>query len=405
LQKYHHQTEQASEDTPITVLEVLTRLGQQKWVVAACMAIGSAWGVYYALLQKPLFTATAMVLQPKQSSNSALTALVSSLPGASGGQLAALSGLGGLALSGGDEFYPALLRTRVAHSRIIDQLKLKEHGTVPSDEAALQRVAGSVSASVDRKTGMLLISGNAPTADEAAEMANAAVQGLTAVLRKLSVTEAQNRRAFYEARIPKAQADLRKMEQDFIVSRERTGLQSFTALAESGLRDGAALRARLMAREMELHGVRNFAGPQNTEVLRLENEIRTLKDGLRRLEAGRIPAQQLSPEHAQALQDFRNLKSQEALLEGYIRQLAIALFDEAGDGPLVQVVDDATPSRAVPSKDRRMIVVVAAGIGLLAGVLLALVRAWWAAALQQASTRASIRKLRQAWLGRYGGAK
>jgi hypothetical protein len=49
-------------------------------------------------------------------------------------------------------------------------------------------------------------------------------------------------------------------------------------------------------------------------------------------------------------------------------------------------------------------VVVAAGIGLLAGVLLALLRAWWVYALQQASTRASLHKLREAWLGRGGEA-
>jgi tyrosine-protein kinase Etk/Wzc len=404
LQDHPISTDPTADDTPITVLEVLTHLGRQKWVIAACVALGTAWGGYHALQTKPVFTAQAAVLQPKQGSNgSAATAALASLAGAAGGgQLAALAGLGGVALGGGDDFFPALLRTQVAQAWIVNQLKLKERWNAPSDEAAQRRVAGSVGASIDRKTGMLMVAGYAPTAEEAAELANSAVLGLRAALGRLSVTEAQNRRAFYEAEIPKTEAELRKLEQRFIASRERAGLQSFTALAESGLRTSTELRARLMAREMELQGARHFAGPQNADVLRLENEVRTLQAELRRFETGRAPAQQLSPEHAQALQDFRELKTQEALLESFSRQLAAARFDEARDGPLVQVVDDATPSRAFTSTNRKKMVLVAAGVGLLAGVLLALLRAWWMYAMQQASTRASLHKLRQAWLGRGG---
>ncbi len=392
---------QTSDDTPITVLDVLTRLGENKWLIAICVALGTGVGVTLALMAKPVFTAQAVVLQPKQGGGgNATTAALASLSGAAGGQLAALAGLGGAALGGGDDFFPALLRTHTTQAWIVDQLKLKERWNLPSGEAARERVAESISAAVDRKTGMLLISGSASTAEEAAELANAAVLGLRATLGRLSVTEAQNRRAFFELESQKAEVELRKLEQKFIASRERAGLQSFTALVESGLRTTTELRARLMAREMELQGARQFAGPQNTDVLRLENEIRTIQAELRRFETGRATSQQLSTEHAQALQDFRELKMQEALLESYSRQLASARFDEAREGPLVQVVDEAMPPKLRSAPQRQKMALTAAGLGLLVGVVLALLRAWWAHALQNPATRTRMGTLRQAWTGR-----
>ncbi len=394
-------SEQTSDDTPITVLDVLTRLGENKWLIAICVALGTAVGVTLALMAKPVFTAQAVVLQPKQGGGgNAATVALASLSGAAGGQLAALAGLGGAALAGGDEFFPALLRTHTTQASIVDQLKLKERWNLPSDEVAQQAVASSVSGAIDRKTGMLVISGSGSTAEEAAELANAAVLGLRATLGKLSVTEAQNRRAFFESESQKAEVELRKLEQKFITSRERAGLQSFTALAESGLRTTTELRARLMAREMELQGARQFAGPQNADVLRLENEIRTIQAELRRFETGRATSQQLSPEHAQALQDFRELKMQEALLESYGRQLAAARFDEAREGPLVQVVDEALPPKLRSAPQRQKMVLTAAGLGLLVGVFLALLRAWWSHALRNPATQERMVELRQAWTGR-----
>jgi tyrosine-protein kinase Etk/Wzc len=392
------------DETPVTVIGLLTRLGQQKWIVAVCAIAGAAFGTIYVLQAKPVFTAQAAVLQPKQGSNgNTAMAALNSLSGAAGGQLTALAGLGGVSLGGGDEFFPALLRTRVAQAWIVDHLKLKERWNMPGADSAQQRVAGAVGASVDRKTGLLLVYGSAPNAEEAAELANAAVHALRATLSRLAVTEAQNRRAFFEAESQKADVELRKLEQKFISSRESAGLQSFTALAESGLRTTIELRARLMAREMELQGARQFSGPQNAEVLRLENEVRTIQAELRRFETGRATAQQLSPEHAQALQDFRELKMQEAMLEGYSRQLAAARFDEAREGPLVQVVDEAVPPKLRSAPQRQKIVLTAAVIGVLIGIFLALLRAWWGQAMQSPADREKFSELRRAWLGNRSG--
>jgi tyrosine-protein kinase Etk/Wzc len=405
LQEHQNQAESSADDTPITIIGLLTHLGRQKWLIAVCVAISAALGAVYALQAQPVFTAQAVVLQPKHGSNGNTgIAALSSLSGAAAGQLAALAGIGGVSLGGGDDVFPALLRTRTAQAWIVNHLKLKERWNLPSDHAALQRVVGAVGASTDRKTGLLLVYGNASNAEEAAELANAAVLALRATLGHLAVTEAQSRRAFFEAESQKAEAELRKLEQKFIDSRDRVGLQSFTAVAEFGLRATTELRARLMAREMELQGARRFSGPQSTEVLRLENEVRTIQAEVRRFETGRTSAQQLSPEHAQALQDLRELKMQEALLEGYSRQLAAARFDEAREGPLVQVVDDAVPPQQRSAPQRRKMVLTAAGIGLLVGILLALLRAWWGQAMQSQADRERFAELRRAWMAKRLGA-
>ena len=91
------------------------------------------------------------------------------------------------------------------------------------------------------------------------------------------------------------------------------------------------------------------------------------------------------------------MKMQEALAEGYARQVAAAQFDEAREGPLIQVVDSAEPPKLRSKPERRKIVMIAAGLGLLLGLVLALTRAFAHHAGTHPETRQQWRAAVSAW--------
>jgi uncharacterized protein involved in exopolysaccharide biosynthesis len=72
---------------------------------------------------------------------------------------------------------------------------------------------------------------------------------------------------------------------------------------------------------------------------------------------------------------FRELKVQEAMLDGFVRQLEVAKIDEAKEGVPLQVVDVAIPAEIRSFPQRKKMVTAAAGLGLCIGIALALLRA------------------------------
>jgi hypothetical protein len=75
------------------------------------------------------------------------------------------------------------------------------------------------------------------------------------------------------------------------------------------------------------------------------------------------------------MQAFRELKVQEAMLDGFVRQLEIAKIDEAKEGVPVQVVDVAIPAEIRSLPQRTNMVKAAGSLGLGIGILIAILRA------------------------------
>ena len=94
---------------------------------------------------------------------------------------------------------------------------------------------------------------------------------------------------------------------------------------------------------------------------------------------------------------YRELKVQEGMLEGYVRQLAAARFDESREGPPVQVVDEALPAQVRSKPERTKIVMGLAGAGLVAGLLLGALRALLQRSQRDPGNVQRWRDARRAW--------
>lgn len=358
------------EDQRLSMAHGAMVLWRERWLMLAVTVLGTAISVGTSLLLPRYYTASTILLPPQQPSGGGALAQLGSLAGMAGAAVGAKTP---------DEMYVALLRTRRLQAAVIDQLGLKTHYESETVTDTRKRLNTMSRVSSDKKTGLITIEVDDLSPEFAARLANAHVNELRRVLATLAVTEAQQRRAFLEQQVNKTSAALAKAELAFRKIQAENGMVVSQALAESDVKAGVELRARIAAREVELQSLSRFATPQSTEVQRVSAELMALRNQLSKVESGnRGGVTQGATEEERgtaAVQAFRNVKVLEAGLEALVKQLEIAKVDESREGPLLQQVDVAVPPE-LPSKPSRVLVVVGGlAVSMLIGAFLAMGRA------------------------------
>lgn len=374
-----------------TLTDVLIALGEEKKLFLGIWLLGSAVAIAVVLSLPRLYSASTVVLPPQQQQSNAAGALA---------QLGALAGVAGgaLGVKTPDEMYVAFLKTQNLQTTLVNKLKLKERYQLESLEEARSRLGSAVQVSSDKKTGLITLSADDRDPVFAAQLANAHITELRTMLSKLAVTEAQQRRAFFEQQVAKTQEDLRVAEMLFRKEQDQNGFVVVQALAESGARSQIEIQSQIAAREVQIKALSRFMTPQSQEMQRLSAEVSALRQQLNAIQGGRRSGvSEADSSHLGAIKAYREMKVQEASLEVLVRQLEIAKLDEAKDGPLLQQVDVAVPPE-FPSKPKRMFLVAAPSLlSFLVGGVLAYAR--WSSRMRLSNPIALQRwqKLRRAW--------
>jgi uncharacterized protein involved in exopolysaccharide biosynthesis len=307
---------------------------------------------------------------------------------ASLGSLAGLAGLGALSnMAGGikssDEMYIALMRSQSVQTALIDQFKLKERYDAKNNVEARQALNLNVTVLADKKSGLILIDVQDEDPEFAAQLANAQVKELNVILSRLAVTEAQQRRAYYEQQIIKTQAKIPQLELEYKDAQKSSGLEVASLLSEAG-----TLPGQIAAKELQLQVLSRFATAQNPDLKRLAVEISALRAQMARYELSKTEPKTREPNKSgqvgentksnfvqKATQAYNTLKIQEALLDGYVKQLELAKVDEAKEGPAVQVVDEARAPEMRAKPERKKLVLAYTVTGLIIAFVLAALRA------------------------------
>lgn len=375
------------EEDEISLIDLAIALGEEKKTLFAVPAITTTLALVVSLLMTPIFTAKTVMMPPQQQQSGAASALAS------------LGGLAGAAagIKSPDEMYVAFMQSEGMQNAVIKRLGLQERYDVGSLTDTRKQLKEFVRIASDKKTGLITIEADDKDPVFAAQLANVQVEELRNLLGRLAVTEAQQRRMFYEQQIQKVQNDLAAAEVSFRQAKEKSGMQVTSVLAESGVRASAELRGQIAAREVQMQAMSRFATAQNPDMQRISSELSAMRTQLTKLEQGGGDASQGSPTQQQAVKSYRDVKVQEAMLEVLIKQYELARVDEAKEGPLLQQVDVAVAPERKSKPKRAMIVLVAAFAGLFLGVLVALVRRAIRKASESEDTGAQIAQLKQAW--------
>ena len=379
------------DEDEISLLDLATALGEEKATLFAIPFITTLVAVVVSLLLTPMFTAKTVVMPPQQQQSGAAAAL------ASLGGLAGLAGAAG-GIKSPDEMYVALLGSNNLQNRLIADLKLQERYEAKTLTDARAALKAQVRFSADKKSGLLNIEADDKDPAFAAELANRHVVELRTMLGRLAVTEAQQRRVFYEQQIQQTQDKLAVAEVAFRAAKEKSGMQVTTVLAESGVRASADLRGQIAAREVQLQAISRFATAQNPDTQRIASELAALRSQLNKTEQGSGESKvAASPLHQEAVKSYRDVKVQEAMLEVLIRQYELARVDESKEGPLIQQVDVATAPERKSKPKRAQLVLVAAFAGLVLGVLVAFVRRALKKAQSDPASAGQWLALKKAW--------
>lgn len=387
----------------INLLDLLIALGQEKVTLIGVTLLACVIGVVVSLMTPAKYVARTTIM-PSQQSGGGATSL---------GGLGALGGLAGLAglssiagsIKSSDEMYIALMRSYSVQTSLIEQLQLKQRYGAKTTEDARQALTNNVSIASDKKSGFLLIDGHDGDPEFAAQLANAQVRELNLILSRLAITEAQQRRVYYEQQILKIQAKIPELELEFRASQKSSGIEVASLLSEAG-----SLPSQIAAKELQLQVLSRFATQQNPEIKKLVAEVAALRSQLARYELSKPDAntseqgkgdktQVNSRSHfvQKATQAYSTLKIQEALLEGFVKQLEVAKLDEAKEGPILQVVDLARAPEIRAKPERRKIVRAYAVTGFLIAFVLAALKALMRHINSTDHGQARWRQLKNAW--------
>ncbi len=379
------------DEDEISLLDLATALGEEKATLFAIPLLTTLVAVGVSLLMTPIFTAKTVVMPPQQQQSGAAAAL------ASLGGLAGLAGAAG-GIKSPDEMYVAFMGSEGLQNRLIADLKLQERYEEKTLSDTRKSLKEKMRISSDKKSGLLSIEADDIDPAFAAELANRHVAELRTMLGRLAVTEAQQRRVFYEQQIQQTQDKLAVAEVAFRAAKEKSGMQVTSVLAETGVRASAELRGQIAAREVQLQAMSRFATAQNPDTQRIASELAALRSQLNKTEQGSGESKAAaSPLHQEAVKSYRDVKVQEAMLEVLIRQYELARVDESKEGPLIQQVDEAVAPERKSKPKRAQIVLVAAFAGLFWGVLVAFVRRAIKKAQRDPASAGQWLALKKAW--------
>lgn len=379
-------------DPEISLLDILVALGEEKLTWLTITFLAGVLGVTISLLTTPVYSARGAIMPAQQG-------------GAGGSPLAglgALTGMAGLAglgagMKSSDEMYIALMRSQSAQLSLIEKLELRKRYGSKTIEEARQSLNNSVELVADKRSGLINIVAHDTDPQFAAKLANAQVAELNLLLSRLAVTEAQQRRLYYEQEIAKTQQSLVAVETRYRQAQEKSGLQLTSVIAEVGIRTSAEIRGQIASKEIQLQALSRFATPQNPDMQRLSSELSALRAQLGKYEQGSGHSGNTSPLLQEAAQAYRDLKVQEAKLDAFVRQLEVAKIDEAKEGPVVQVVDVALPPEQRSQPQRRKMVMAYLVSGAVLGLVLALLKAYLRKTAQSTVGQESLNAFRRSW--------
>ena len=297
-------------------------------LITAPLAAGAvALGITYLIA--PTFTANSSFMPPQLAQGGAASAL------ASLGSLASLAGGAAGIRSSGDQ-YVALMQSVTVSDRLIAQFKLMEVYDSKFRADARLEFARNVRIALGKKDGLISVEVDDTSPQRAADLANRYIDELRRFTASLAVTEAQQRRVFFEQQLQQTRDRLVQAQQALQASGFNPG--ALKAEPKAAAEGYARLKAEVTAAEVRLQVTRGALTDNAPEVRQLQSAVSALRDQLARSE--RATESTSGPDYISRYRDF---KYHETLFDLYARQFELARVDESREGALIQVVDKATP--------------------------------------------------------------
>lgn len=349
--------DEAAETIGIGTAGTRTRALRRYWpAFAAALLVGGGLGYGGSYLVTPMFTSSTLFIPPQQQQSGAGAALAS---------LGALSSIvGGGAIKSPVDQYISMLQGVTVSDRVIQRFDLAKVYETKLHVETRGRLARHVQIAAGKKDNLIRVDVEDADPARAAAMANDYVEELRILTSSLAVTEAQQRRVFFEHMLQDTKQKLTNAQ--VALQSSGIGLGAIQAEPHAAADAYAKLRAQLTAAQVKLQVMRGSMADGSPQVLELENTVSALGQQIAAREASQSEEQN-SPDY---IGKYRDFKYQQTLFELFAKQYELARVDESREGALVQVVDVAQPAE-LKSSPRRSVFALGGGV-LAALALLAL---------------------------------
>jgi tyrosine-protein kinase Etk/Wzc len=385
----------------VELLDRLIILSRRKRFIASFTIGAAILTIIIVLLLPSQYTAATTVLPPAQNS-SLSSLLLSQFAGGGGGALASVAG-SGFGFKNPGDMYVSFFLSRTIEDAIVQRFGLIARYRVKKMSDARRKFESRSTVVLGTKDGLIRITVTDRDPKLAADIANAYVDEFRKLSANLAVTEAAQRRMFFQQQLLEANGNLTVAEEAFKHTQQSTGVLQIDSTARSLIESAAIVRAQIVAKEVQLQAMRSSATDNNPEVVIATQELAALKAQLAKLAGSDedsktdfiVPKGKVPEAGMEYLRRARDLKYYETISELIAKQYELAKLDEAREGAIVQVADVAVPPDKKSSPHRGLIVVLMTFIAFVIAVLWVLAGARWEQTLRDPEKRSKAETLRR----------
>jgi uncharacterized protein involved in exopolysaccharide biosynthesis len=347
------------EEIEYNLIDYLTFLLKWKRLIVSIILSCVVFTIITGLLMPKTYRAETRILPPQQNNAGLAAQLLNQV----GGSITGISGI--LDTNNQKELYVGMLQSRTILDNIITKFDLKTLYHVKTSEEARKKLKQKINIQSEQKSDLIFITAEDKDPQRAADIANSFVDELRKLSKKLAVTEAAQRRLFFEEQLKETKEALINAEEAVKGFQEKTGVLHVEEQVKAVIKNIAQLRAEIAAKEVDIKVLKTYAKPSNPDLQKAETTLRGMKEELSKLEfksgtsknpmmpVGRMPS--VGTEYIRKLRDIR---FNEALYELFLKQYELAKLDEARDATVIQVIDKAiVPEKKIKPNILNMVVI------------------------------------------------
>ncbi|HZW80953.1 MAG TPA: GNVR domain-containing protein [Candidatus Deferrimicrobiaceae bacterium] len=397
-------TDPSRVEAEVSVLDILVLLLERKRFIVRFVLGAAVLAAIVSLLLPVQYEAKIVLLPPAQNSS-----IGSSLLGQLGnigalGSLASLAG-GSLGIKNPADMYVSLLTSRTVEDSMIQRFGLMQEYHAKKMSEARKAFEHRTTAVAGTKDGLIRLTVEDHNPKRAAELANGYVEEFRRLSASLAITEAARRRLFFEQQVEQAKQSLTAAEDAMAKTQQATGVLQIDSQARALIESAAVLRAQVVAKEVQIEGMRSFATDDNPNLVLAKQELAALQAQLARVAGSQSDAGsdinlskgRVTGSGMEYLRRYRDLKYQETVFELLAKEYEVAKLDEAREGSIIQVVDAAVPPDTKSSPHRTLIVLGATILAFFVAVFWVWLRKNLDSAFELPENRQRLRTIKALW--------
>ena len=383
----------------LTFLDILIALVRHGKNIAKAVGAATLAALIIAFILPAKYEAGAKFLPPSQNQGSA-GMLLSQLAGVSG---AASLMSGALNIKNPSDVYVAMLKSRTIQDRLIDKFDLRKLYGKRTYTDARKKLEDNTDITTG-KEGVITLKVEDRDPKRAKALADAYVTELLSLSETLAISDASQRRKYFERELEQEKGRLADAEVELKKTQQSTGMIVPTEQARAVVGGIAQVRGMIAAKEVQIAAMRGYATEQNPQLAQAQRELQGLREQLRQMEKDQpgdtgslVPVGKMPEASLEFLRKYRDFKYHETLYELIAKQYELARLDEAKDVALIQVLDSPVEPDKRSKPLRAVIISLTAVISFLLAWCVACLVEYWRLRTLSASEAQKLGLLKNAW--------